>query len=102
MNKNNFFVWRKDADHCPKPFLQQPGFLQQAAGAQAAGSSGIPPGVAVVTGDLLLFHCLRKAAIFVSCSPSSRVLKLAAVVACVVVAVDRFPTLQVSLLLPWQ
>ena len=39
MNKNNFFVWRKDADHCPKPFLQQPGFLQQAAGAQAAGSS---------------------------------------------------------------
>ena len=48
------------------------------------------------------FHCLRKAAIFVSCSPSSRVLKLAAVVACVVVAVDRFPTLQVSLLLPWQ
>ena len=36
MNKNNFFVWRKDADHCPKPFLQQPGFLQQAAGAQAA------------------------------------------------------------------
>ena len=36
MNKNIFFVWRKDADHCPKPFLQQPGFLQQAAGAQAA------------------------------------------------------------------
>ena len=31
MNKNNFFVWRKDADHCPKPFLQQSEFLWQAS-----------------------------------------------------------------------
>ena len=36
MNINNFFVWRKDADHCLKPFLQQPGFLRQTAGTQAA------------------------------------------------------------------
>ena len=39
MNINNFFEWRKDGDHCTKPFLQQPGFLQQAAGAHAAGIS---------------------------------------------------------------